>query len=185
MKLVTILVDHYQRRGSPEFAHIITVRNHAQHFLVSLGPSDHTLVEVCRISLLIYADMIIFPLPASTRLRIRLVTMLVQALGLDDSDSFTRFSTAIAQFSAPERKDFVVRLGALGNRHRCCCHRAYRIATKPSHTRDQASACSIGFFRSRPIQNRLAAIYVGGTTCVVLRWRIFGGNFKPNHKEDG
>ena len=91
MKLVTILVDHYQRRGSPEFAHIITVRNHAQHFLVSLGPSDHTLVEVCRISLLIYADMIIFSLPASTRLRIRLVTMLVQALGLDDSDSFTAF----------------------------------------------------------------------------------------------
>ena len=77
IKLVTILLDHHHRNGYWDLQQLITVRNAAQHKLLSLHQSSlDPLTQLCHTVLLVYSDMVIFPLPAVTQFRSRLGTQL-------------------------------------------------------------------------------------------------------------
>jgi len=99
MSRTTIALDRFHRNKSsaPAFADIIDARNGAQHMLLSLSPqpdymstSEVTLYTVCRISLLIYSNMVIFPLPPVSGVSARLCTALKDSLGNETSSSAWR-----------------------------------------------------------------------------------------------
>ena len=81
IKLVTILLDQYCRTKYPALQRLIPIRNAAQHKLLSLHqyPLD-PITDLCQAALLVYSDMIIFPLPSLTGLRNRLAARLDESL---------------------------------------------------------------------------------------------------------
>jgi hypothetical protein len=75
---LTVALDQHTRRGkgAPDMVDLVLARNVAQHQLLSLDPismdgemEDRTIAELCRIATLIYSDMVIFPLPATQRVK--------------------------------------------------------------------------------------------------------------------
>ena len=69
---VTVALDHYHRGGpsAPLLADLVIARNSAQHQLLTLAlnPWDSSsqsnyLYEVCRLTALIYSNIVIFPMP--------------------------------------------------------------------------------------------------------------------------
>ena len=90
MRDITVGLDHYQRGGtdSPELMQIAMARNFAQHDLLSLphlssviSSQENCIYEVCRLASLIFSDMVLWPLPAATKVRERLALNLMSALG--------------------------------------------------------------------------------------------------------
>jgi hypothetical protein len=86
---VTVALDQYSRgiEGKPSLEDLLDARNKTQHGLCSLSPSssvdnDHFMAfyEVFRLAGLLYADMVILPLPYSSGVKPRLSYQLRQAL---------------------------------------------------------------------------------------------------------
>ena len=72
---VTVALDHYHRGGSsaPTLADLVTARNSAQHQLLSLplkswdsSSQSDCMYEICRLTALIYSNIVIFPLPPAS-----------------------------------------------------------------------------------------------------------------------
>ena len=89
MRDVTIAYDHYYRSESdaPKLAHILLARNAMQHDLLSFphlsaykSSEENCIYEVCRISALVYSDMVLWPLPAMAGVREQLADSLMRAL---------------------------------------------------------------------------------------------------------
>ncbi|KIW73219.1 hypothetical protein PV04_01353 [Phialophora macrospora] len=89
---LTAALDHFQRNENhpPLFVDIVEYRKYVQYRLLSLTPvnsdgplcnNDDYMYETCRIALLIYSDLNIWPLPPSTHARPRLARQLRDALG--------------------------------------------------------------------------------------------------------
>jgi hypothetical protein len=89
MKQVSLELDLYQCGGSdaPDFANIISLRNETQHRLLSISPepqfmstANTFMYKICRLCLLIYSNMVVFPLPPSSGVESRLATSLMSLL---------------------------------------------------------------------------------------------------------
>jgi hypothetical protein len=76
----------HEKPGSALLSDVIRTRNTVQHRLLSLPRRefvlvpDHAIYEACRLSALIFSDMVIFPLPAAKNVGPRLAAMLRQTL---------------------------------------------------------------------------------------------------------
>ena len=86
---IVVGLDHYTRGGTdaPELMQIAMIRNFAQHDLLSLphissviSSEEDCIYEVCRLSCLVFADMVLWPLPASAGIRERLAEKSSSAL---------------------------------------------------------------------------------------------------------
>ncbi|KAJ9607452.1 hypothetical protein H2200_008525 [Cladophialophora chaetospira] len=87
---LTAALDHFQRDENhpPALVDIVEYRRYVQYRLLSLGPvtsisplsDDDYVYEVCRIAVLIYSDLNIWPLPSSTKARPRLAKQLRRCL---------------------------------------------------------------------------------------------------------
>jgi hypothetical protein len=89
MKQASVKLDHYHRGGSdaPDLANIISLRNETQHRLLSISPepqfmstANTLMYKICRLCLLIYSNMVVFPLPPSSGVESRLATSLMSLL---------------------------------------------------------------------------------------------------------
>ena len=84
----TVALDQHYRgtAPSPRMPALTKVRNGIQHRLLSLPPTiqylsnDDVLHDICRIALLIYSDMVLFPTPPHTRVRARYASSLILAV---------------------------------------------------------------------------------------------------------
>ncbi|KAK5045752.1 hypothetical protein LTR84_008844 [Exophiala bonariae] len=85
MRRLNLALDQFHRGGrdTPDFADIIQARNGIQHRILSLpqdpkgiSPAGTYLYKLCRLCLLIYSNMIVFPLPPSSGVGSRYVTAL-------------------------------------------------------------------------------------------------------------
>jgi hypothetical protein len=87
---LTAALDHFQRNVNhpPLFVDMVEYRRYVQYQLLSLAPitsdgplsNNDYIYEACRIALLIYSDLNIWPLPPSTHARPRLARRLHDAL---------------------------------------------------------------------------------------------------------
>lgn len=78
-------LDQYQREtaSAPSLPALVRARTAVQHRLTSIRPvdmlqatPDQRIFEICRITLLIFSNMVFFPLPQTTGVNVRLVTNL-------------------------------------------------------------------------------------------------------------
>lgn len=78
MGQLTTALDQYTRGGqaAPDMVELTATRNSLQHQLLSLelttleGPLNELVIaEICRISALIFSDMVLFPLPATQKVK--------------------------------------------------------------------------------------------------------------------
>lgn len=87
---VTVALDHYARGGptAPELVDLVTARHSAQHRLLSQLPppqsnfldGDNNVLHACRLAVLIFSDMAIFPLPPTQGVKYRLAPLLRHTL---------------------------------------------------------------------------------------------------------
>lgn len=86
---LTIALDQHTRggQGAPDMVELTTTRNCVQHQLLlfdfaSMDASSEelTIAEVCRISALIFSDMVLFPLPATQKVKPMLAVRLKSLL---------------------------------------------------------------------------------------------------------
>ncbi|RVX69994.1 hypothetical protein B0A52_06165 [Exophiala mesophila] len=99
--ILVVGLDQYQRRTpwAPSLPSLIAARTVAQHQLATLPPiSDflasaetptaitHQIREICRIALLMFSDMTIFPVPRVSRVKARLVSTLRKRLEIISPD---------------------------------------------------------------------------------------------------
>ena len=131
---VTIALDQYQRSGDlpPRLQDVVIAANSVQHALCSLPPAqlsaestaDDSIYEICRLGGLIYSDMVLFPLPACTGVKPRLVAEMRDVLetasrvSLLDAETLelvlwaTFLATVAATFSQ-DREWFVFKVASL------------------------------------------------------------------------
>ncbi|KIW11764.1 hypothetical protein PV08_09036 [Exophiala spinifera] len=105
MKHISLALEHFHRgaRDAPDFANIIQARTGIQHKLLSLpqdpegmSPADMYLYKLCRFCLLIYSNMVLFPLPPSSGVGTQLA-MALKALLIEESQThvFARDTTEL------------------------------------------------------------------------------------------
>ena len=82
---LTIGLDQHTRggAGAPDMVDLVSARNSVQHHLLSVdtlgmegGVEDLMITEVCRTSALIFSDMVLFPLPATQKMKPTLASRL-------------------------------------------------------------------------------------------------------------
>ena len=75
---LTVALDQHTRtaQGAPDMVELTTSRNSVQHQLLSLdltntegSPNELVIAEICRIGALIFSEMVLFPLPATQRVK--------------------------------------------------------------------------------------------------------------------
>ncbi len=108
---ITVALDHYQecRPNAPRLTDILNFANETHHKLLSTGAnmppypsrSDY-LRNMCRVAGLIFSDMVLFPLPATTGARPRLAGEL--RLAMDDFEKF-QIEPAIQDYYGHEIRD--------------------------------------------------------------------------------
>ncbi|OAG41520.1 hypothetical protein AYO21_04222 [Fonsecaea monophora] len=98
---ITVALDHYRERrpNAPDLTDIVNAANATHHKLLSLRPritldpqqTDY-LWNLCRVSGLIYSDLVLFPLPPTTGVKPRLAGEL--RLAIDNFEIFRAEETA-------------------------------------------------------------------------------------------